>query len=533
VKHTLVLQTPRQHGYKNPAVELNPKILGQWIEGLPVLNIRHSLKQLSEAVTALNQQETPAKKRLPLLEIYRTALLQFFPSCEPDEIHVLHIKSHQRGEIVREMGVFLNALADGYKIILKEEHKQKSVPTKSTLAMLCLYRTMEMLSLSLLHAYRNHHAIHPFVFMELHQAYLYAEHHQVLDKIVIHEKKTQYGTLSELYKRIMLLATTDPFHLADGIATRLYYLTGDFTELCTISAEIPNNDSHTDSHYLIDLDGDSPPQSPQKSSDYDVTDATRVLYTGALLEAVYGNIVELQSCGQLNNEQRTKLKLLQHLKQHEIQPPAPRAERTPANNRATIAGFGINTAYYLLSQDEATLTDMAQRETPFSLHSHQADAGSLMESWGVSNESATGYLLGRQQPPLTDIHVGDIGYVLSLVNNRTRAHLTLVAVRWVKHFEHQRTEIGVEIIPGEAFPAECQVMDDKPGKEQEIQHGILLSRIQILNIPETLLTPKKIYQRGKKIKLTAQNKTMDIEAGFLSQDSSSFDRFEFRIIGEE
>lgn len=521
MKQILVLQTPKQDTYTNPAVELKPRRVAEWLEELPLLNPGLSLKQLYDAVTALNQQQVAVKKRLPLLELYRDTALKLFPNCEPDAIERLHVKADAQESILQLMGGFVSSLADGYKILIKEEHKAKQTPDKSALLLLCVYRATEMLALALLHAYRGHHATPPFVFMELHQLYQYAENHQVLDRQIVYEKRAEEGTIEQLYKRIMVIATTDPFHLADGVAYGLFHLLGDYLHLCHISKQAAAAATHKHGLHGIDLDGDSPPQVSQQATVYDDSELMRSLDTSAMLQAIHTRIQSLSS-RKTNAEQTTELKLLRQLAP--LQQPAPqRQSQRTSTNRSILTGFGIETVHAVLGRNETQLREIAEAG-----HARIDGSGAVLEEWIIGNESATGFMLYRTSLPEHHARVGDITCIL----HRKNAHISLAAVRWAKHFDKQRTEIGVEIIPGEAFPVSCQCLESTPADTTDYP-GIFLSRVPILNIPATLLLPKKIYSRGKKLKVTTRDRVLHLQAGFLSQDSSSFDRFEFQTFDGE
>ena len=79
-------------------------------------------------------------------------------------------------------------------------------------------------------------------------------HHQVLDLAIVHEKQTMEETIGLVYKRIMAIATTDPFHLADGIVSRLHELLGQYIELCRIRRESPPENTHHRGYHISDLE---------------------------------------------------------------------------------------------------------------------------------------------------------------------------------------------------------------------------------------------------------------------------------------
>ena len=95
----------------------------------------------------------------------------------------------------------------------------------------------------------------------------------------------------------------------------------------------------------------------------------------------------------------------------------------------------------------------------------------------------------------------------------------------MKQASTNHIEIGTELIPGNALPVTCKKKD-----EEEIHKGLYIPSITALNIPASLLMPKKIYRRERNLQVFTGETPLEVRAGYLVQDTALFDRFEFTTI---
>ena len=147
-------------------------------------------------------------------------------------------------------------------------------------------------------------------------------------------------------------------------------------------------------------------------------------------------------------------------------------------------------------------------------------------------------MLVSKTPPEADIHVGDVISIIDKPDKQSRKQLFTTLVRWLKHGEDKCVEIGTEIVPGDILPLKCRLAENadtatdanSASNDNDFQHGLFISSVSALKIPATVLFPKKLYQRNLEYEVIVGEHRIIIKAGFLSQDSSYFDRFVFSTI---
>lgn len=530
VNEALLLQTPEQHDYTNPAVELNPKRLRSWLKELPLMNLLASLRELIDALEPSNRQQMPIKLRMRLLELYRETVVDIFASTEEEHLRRLPITGAQRKQIKDDTGRLCTMLAAGYKLVIKEGHQQQINPARQPLLLLAIYRAMESGVLVLLHSFRTYQPTQPFSYLDIHQIYSHAERHGVVNTPITYDKKTLApGGISPLYKRIMLLAATDPYHFGPGTAMRLYDALAPYAALCRI--EPGRQPAPEPTSFVIDLDGDSPPLPNAKVPDDMPIEQPRLLDVGPAIDKINKLLAAPDEPDNLARPSPEECKLLDLLLPELSKDRIRRAPRK-AVTRETRLALGLDAVHYFLSKGARQLTE-SYKEDSLGIEVHDVDSESEarhnLEPWTILNESSNGYLLTGQRKGQREVRVGEaVGLVLP-----TRADseptLTLATVRWLRNAKDGRVEIGIEVIPGAALPVACQSADTfSPG------YGalacLLLPSVPALGLAATVVAPKRLYSRNMTLDVKTGNESMKIRAGHLVMDTAAYDRFEFETL---
>lgn len=526
MKLHLILQVPKQQDFENPVVELSPKKVSLWLEQLPLLNLAPTLKELLAALETFNQSAMPEKVRLRLAELYRDTVIRIFPTINKGS-------NAKDWESIREnMGALCLAIADTYKIIVKQLYKEGIKTEKNSVLLISVYRAMEMLSFSLLHSFRTYYPASLLTYLEINQLYFLAEQYHVLETPIVYEQneigKHDIGTL---YKKLMLLAAIDPFHLNDGLAVSLYKNMDPYAKYCEITPVEINDKKLKDriGCFLIDLESDSPPTPCNKSSSGYLIEIPRLIDTWPMIEQIREKIKELAD-SRPGSPESAELEMLKQILPLSDLPSIRQSDRNNAGRNINIA-FGIEAAHYLLSLNEERFFEIQSQEFTAGHAEPDNEESPLLETWVIRNESVSGYLLTSKNRPDADIHVGDVISIIDQPEKQMAKRPSVALIRWLKHKEGKDLEIGAEILPGEVLPLKCcraeQESTSSTDDNSKLKNGLFLSSVSALNIPPTLLLPKNMYRRGYQYEAVIGDNRLIIEAGFLSQDSSSFDRFEF------
>lgn len=534
MNQTLQIKTPAQHDYDNPAVETNPKRLSKWLKQLPLLNLSASVKELRDAIELANEQPMPAKTRLRLLELYHEPVLSVFDAGEDQHLRSLPMSSAERVRVKEEMGQLCSALANGYKILVKEGHAAGQSPARNPAALLALYRAMEMTALRLLHSFRAYQVIPAFAYLDAHQLYAFARHQQVLDTPVGFEKKTvSEAGPGALYLRIMLLAVTDPFHLGLGAAGKLFELFNHYAHLCDTLAL--DGDLTAKGCFVVDLARDHPPiPCARAQAEQSLPQHGYILDVRPAVECARQRLEQFRQASTAAKVESEEVQLLKLLVPGLEKSRVRRAARRHVNRETRLA-VGIDTIHYFVATGRAALetafADSGEAVQVRDLGSEEEGQFSL-EPWTVVNESVNGCLLvsrSRRQP---SARVGDAVGIVSLGND-DRPRVTLAVVRWMRKGGKGHMEIGVEVIPGRMLPVRCIPAGESPAMADDQPRGLFLPSAAALEVPATLMLPKQVYSRDRLIEVHTRERVTRVCAGNLVMDTAHFDRFDFTVVESE
>lgn len=521
---SLLLQVPPQHDYANPAVETNPKRLAKWIKQLPLMNLLASVRDLLDAVEPCNLQRMSGKTRIRLLELYRETALSLFAAVDDDSIRRLHLSTAQRAQVKDDMGRLCAALACGYKLMVKEYHRENTDLRRNAIALLALYRALEACALTLLHAYRNYQPAPPFMLLDAHQLLRHAERCDVMDMPVVYEKKTvaAHGVGGQ-YKKLMLLAVTDPYHLTAGTAVNLYQLLDAYAPLCRLSK---GSQGQGLKQYVIDLEGDSPPTSCAKTTAAVNIEDARLLDIQPAVARAQERLRELRAvqAGATHQEIRLLNVLVPELEKSRVR----QSPRQAVNREARIT-FGIDAIHYYLSRGKHHLSEMlgtSQPDIEVRDVNTEQEIHHNLDTWLIVNQSANGYLLSNHGKWSGEVRVGNAVGIVIPHGAETSPRLTLAHVRWVRNNKNQRVEVGVEVIPGDIEAVACDPLQQYADKFGAMA-ALLLPPVVALDIAPSLITPKKLYQPERLFTVRTSSRSFRVRAGRTVMDTALFDRFEF------
>ena len=512
-KEQLILRTPKLQNFRNPEVILNISDLKPWLESLPLFQPVQTVHDLLDAITAINLQAIPSKKRQPLLDEYRQVILTIYPSLNQDALKRLSIKEEGREQLFSNSTLLCLALSDGYKIMVKD-HLENSSTLKQDALLHPLYHAMEAASLALLNSYRSYKTAPQYLYQDIHQLFMLAEHSGLLtQELKDNPLSPCSNNLGGLYTQTMTLSSLDPFRMPSGVAEKLYERLSTLSEYCTVLHKVPSSDNM--GVFAIDLAEDKAPQSLFKTSLSNLT-TPRVLDTRSMINKLHAEITTLQSEPKglaTNNE----IDLLSRLLPASEEQLTRKADRVDTDKTCHIS-CGIDAICHYLSINKGQL-DQALQASDTDNHKHR------LEPWTISNESETGLSLCNQQTSLFDVMVGDVIGILIDTDTQPAKKPKVAIIRWIRNDQKNQINIGVEFIGGNLLPADCTVVDanDTPSTFS----ALFISNVELNNAPSTLLAPKKIYQRGRIIDLYVSQSTLRIKAGFLHDESLKFDRFDF------
>ena len=437
----LLLSTPTQHAARNPAVELNPRRLRQWLFDLPIMNVPETVRQLEARIRPFNEMRLDADERLKLLEVLFEAFDEILFSYDDLRLSMLPISPEERRALAQDIMWLYLQLAAGYKIIVLAHFDNRGRGIRDNTLLLALFRAMELLTHALLYAYRAHETPPPLTFLELYQLYRYARrcklHQQRLRQI---RGYADIPTVERLFKQVMLLSMADPYHMSGQAVFENFLL---LDTVCDAAEVRPLDECPADQPaFRFVYEEDAPPIHCAFARKDGVTGEGGVLQVAGVIE-------RLKS--QADSTNGHDAQLLTDLARR-LGNPEERREAREAAARTIHLTTGVTAVRHFLARPEHIASAMQAEEhdgiAVRDLDSAEA-ADCALFPCQVRNISSRGYLLqcDPRSLPIEPV-VGDVIGVVDeeRLPDPTTLHLGLA--RWLKQVDEGRLHLGVEIVPG-------------------------------------------------------------------------------------
>ena len=496
---TLLLTTPEQHSFQDPTLELDEKRLQRWLAGLPVFNAGESLRQILNALEPLNEQRLDSDKRLALLKLYQATFKRFYATAEPLQLRQQPLSQQQRRELVDDVERLGLAMANGFKLVVKELYAEGGARDAAKFAHVLRW-TLQQLAAALLHSYRFYRPEPGFVFLELNQVYRLARHLGLHGKIENTGQDDSRNSLAAIYQAICLLSLCDPFSLAEGLADSYYQSLLQFAGAGRI---VPGNSWQgvPEGLYFVDLRRDSRPQccvfleSPVDGDDPHILDARNVL------QKMHKTLAALPAD---RRRKRPEAGILQALL----------PEVTPRDKRGSVRHRDGRWIGLVTGLENITTWLSAFQQ------------GEIQEatSWRVKDASERGYCLAWDESTASLLQVGELVCVVSDSGEQTPRQLQLMAVRWLRDARDQGTELGVELIDGTPSAVRLKNPDDAQTKTLP---ALFMSSGGTQGSAARLIAPAQVYAEDQGLLLYVGEREVAIRSATLVERAPGFDCFEF------
>jgi len=437
----LLLSTPTQHAARNPAVELNPRRLRQWLFALPIMNVPETVRQLDARIRPFNEMALAADERLKLLEVLFEAFDEILFSYDDLRLSMLPVTPDERRALAQDIMWLYLQLAAGYKLIVLEHFENGGRGMRDSTVLMALFRAMELLAHALLYAYRAHETPPPLTYLELYQLYHYARrrklHQQRLRQI---RGYAATPTVERLFKQVMLLSIADPYHMSGQAVFENFLLLDSVCDAAEITA--PEDCPADRPAFRFVYTEDAPPIHCAFARETPAADEGGVLQVGNVAERL--RTLAAEASGH-------DAQLLTDLARR-LGNPQERREARQADARTIHLTTGLHAVRHFLAHPEhieqVMKAEVHAGIAVMDLDSPEAADCALFPGQ-VRNISSRGYLL--ECDPASIPFEPVVGDVLGVVDDKratdnTVLHLGLA--RWLKQTDTGRLHLGVEIIPG-------------------------------------------------------------------------------------
>ncbi len=521
----------------------------EWLHTLPLINVGPTHGRLLGEIEELNCCEISPSERLKILELLREPVL--FVQVEQAKKFANRAAPLARPEREILLGVVAlwGALGSGYQQCLQAlSGVSSSLLAGSGQMALACQRALWCAAQQIAEHYRCYQVISDEDWEQLHQLYLFAEEHQLVDAQVAHplQKEEWKTTCMETYVQALLLHLTNPCEHTSrqlGLITRWLDRWGNVARL-RHSFTDPGGDKPTPI-LAVDLGSDKEPcQLEPNDASRALTGTWRYLDFTVLTKNISERVASLKkglAPTLLNLGDDVPAALAEYLltrlqyQWFERKPQRPAVRKSaPSEAEMTTAMGAIHyftTGRPFRQPGGNTELTKAQREEiatfgRVSTHTedtHATQQGFTLERWLIQEESLAGMRLERKEGPSRFIHSQ-----LIAVRPSDARNFMLCAVRWLKVDGNYIPTISARTMPGVPQGIAIRATGLNSLTEKYIP-ALMLSAVPALRTPETLVLPVGWF-RPKRVIDVYTDQTRQLTLTAVIDRGVDFERVTFQAV---
>ena len=590
----LGLQIPKQSAPKADNLLLDPKETEAWFESLPMANIGETARQIYSTLVEFNRIELPDLLRTKTVEKFRPPVEYITSNLQKHYIDVglpLSTKGSKTAALARELQ---KELASSYKIVVERMISGASTGFDRRLLIIALHRALYYLGQMLLQHALVYSGWPEGMWREINSIYAYASQnniHHVPVKADDGRHNNASSTIEDLFKELMLFASSTPHRLRQSHARLLFAHLDEWARYTTILAEDDGGTSL--GRFNVDLWADS---SPMHNSLRTPVPGKRIAILGVreLLKKLRTDFEQApwdSRTGSQDNKAVITRPLLRLLIMAWSRPPDRRFVRTKLNFDLRVVA-GLHAIYGNL-QSDGDVPYATTRTSVFSLdetdspeagakrkvrwtsgslenvslapldsdlttdslfNETQLTAGygvpaSRLEEFGepsndgqapsdpehathavkTVNESAGGYCIRWRGDGIPRVKIGEL---IGVESPSDRSTYGLGVIRWMKQFDPVSLDLGLEVIS-----TRCDAGDVREhrktgprGKAPSFKCLVINDTDSASNATASLIMSTMSLQTGVDLTLNVGAQEQTIRLTKLVEFSSAFARYHFETV---
>jgi len=547
----LALERPR------PSWRVRP--LSQWAQELPIGNTGLASHQMLEKLRTLNRSRYSCKERLQLLNCLRPVFDELIHAIRQPLRQAsipLDRKLQYTADLMQQL---LEEMASGYKLVVSELAINRTSREHGLMLLQeSCYLAIRYLGQRLVEAYSLYASKPAHVWSDLNQLYWYAEqrhlHTRAVDDPYPDTPLPIKQNIDHAYKRILLLALAEPYHLMQYEADDMYRMVASFIDACQIEAF---SQLVTQGEYLIDLDTDSGPffqsqEMMQPAPTLRLIDITAVKQqlNQHLQRLLRSNMhqAELEAVSLVERQQRDMLLRLADAWSASL------VRKTPRFNldaRVELTS-GLNAGHHFISDhaeftpeidalrlargldkiDDATHTVFASAYRD-ALHKDRRHANQnyALNPWWQRNISPIGIALKASDVNLQlDVRVGEL--VVYRFSDKRRQRWQVGVIRWLNTYyseeESATVNVGIMNISNGAVPVGTKAVRGL-GSGTDYFRSLFIPRQVSLQQTRSLIVPAFLYDVGTVLVMNMKQRLNHVRLTRVLLSTRCFTQFEFEV----
>lgn len=482
-----------------------------WVERLPLTNVQHAQRLLTEQLTLLGETDLPALERFHILEALReaTALVQE-ESASRYVGKPLPLEESETAvwasvmELWRQTGHNYRQCLEAYR-----DGNLAIAPYAAQITARCL----SLLYSQMLERYRIYREPPEILWRELNELYAFAEQHGFA-RIRVDDSAGRLdaeSSCADVYVQALLVQLASPYALSDRQLDFVQRWSAKWAPLVGLSLQpLPPGPIPA---LAVDLDG-----------------ATGAVPAAGLLPHPGLRYLDLEQLSRTLRQNITLLKQGQTPAQLGLGETARQPgcenllmllyvqwcragtgrgeERQEALEPATVC-FGIHAAHYQIGgrrefRQPGELTAREQRDldtygyilsTPHAVAASHPDADT--DIWQIFNRSASGFMC-MLRGPAGKVRVAHNQLVAVRAGGSRQFELGMV--QWLRFTENDELRCGVRVFPGAARAVAVRPSDFHPGNNR-YERALLLPEVPATNTPASVVLPAGWFQSGRFVEI--------------------------------
>ena len=524
---------PLRQSRDGQVIETRPLHVEEWLDSLPYIDFNKTSRILEEATRLTNQQKLKPAVRLELVEMYSRPYLYYVESQirTGAQQTLQSIESLQpQVDVLRRIAV---NLAYAARLAAEDALKKKSLWGKARPPLQAMLFSMNYLSHALVFSYQNYSPIPKNVWRQLHFIYDFAsdlERQNATLALPAGDTRHRNMSIAQAYKRILLAALADPYHLPYGAIWEIYeqlFNWTEYTDLVTFR-KVPDPAGC----FIVNLDSDSSPIPYNKFNVSRGGDRYRLLDATSLNRHIDGVLASWNGKPPAEmpalSPYYARL-ILNHLSRAWSLPPK-RAEQRVESSGSLALACGVDTASFLFnSEKEVRLPAGTSEAEEIIAGEPPADdegevtpvRGPRIEHWEQIDQGTGGLALMKKDKPSVPVRVGEL---VTLMPERDNTDGWSVGViRWLMAYQSGAFRLGIQVLSGTVMPAAVRAHSGSRQDRRYRQCLLLPSRED--SGSDTVIAAKGLYAEGRQLELLAGGEQRRVRAGRLLEGTVAFEWF--------
>jgi hypothetical protein len=514
--------------------------IAKWIAGLPLVNTGEAARMLLERLAHLNRTAIEDGERLQVLECFREPVHGIALALIASYEHQTRpVSGPGRMAADRAQGLYTEMALGYQRLAVAASQRANRTQADRGHAALSVQRAICYLCRALAVRFSLRNPAPAGIWRTLHDLYSYAETEGIADAPVADALNTcvTASSVSHVYKQALLLNFADPYQLPARMVERVHRYLDAMAPLAELTRAVPA--MRPDCQFVLNLASDRAGVSNADSPAVTTEARYRFMTTVGLACAMHNQLTALQSgaavpmhgleAGFFATQGADLLKrLLVAWGVH----PKRRFARIARDGVPAEVHIGLEAICRAVSggatfERSSSLVGPLPRppERPRG-EATTADADSGEEggaSWGLLDESASGFRLGCTHAPREPVHIGDL--VCACVGS-SRNKPEIGMIRWVMIEPGGTMRVGVQRLAPSAQTVGLYPSDDP---DTGFHVVLRLPAIAALKQPETLITPRGVFRPDRPLVLDDGACTHQITAMRPVVVTGSFEQFEYRF----